>query len=148
MLKINRIFTHHNELKPLLQEANDRQQLQQLWYAVAPEFSKLSQVLALEHGTLIIGAYSGAVASKIRLLETGLIKRIGDFCQNSQKIKGLNLSAIKVKVQVKSRPPSKHKRIKSPSNRALNTLEACADQIENPALEAALRHFIDRQRDS
>ncbi|MGP1716215.1 MAG: DciA family protein [Methylophilus sp.] len=148
MLKINRIFNHHHELKPLLDEAFDRQQLQQLWSVVAPELSKLSQVLAVEDGILTIGAQSGAVASKIRLLETGLIRRIGDFCENSQKIKGLNLSAIKVKVQVKSRPPAKQKRIQSPSNQALNTLEACADKIENPALEAALRHFIDRQRDS
>jgi hypothetical protein len=51
-------------------------------------------------------------------------------------------------VQVKSRPIPKQKRIQSPSDQALNTLQACADQIENPALEAALRHFIDRQRDS
>jgi hypothetical protein len=148
MLKINRIFTNHHELKPLLEEANDRQQLQRLWSTVAPELSKLSQVLALEDGTLTIGAYSGAVASKIRLLETGLLRKIWDFCQNSQKNKGLNLSAIKVKVQVKSRPKPKQKRIQSPSDQALSTLEACADKIENPALEAALRHFIDRQRDS
>jgi hypothetical protein len=50
-------------------------------------------------------------------------------------------------VQVKSRPQSKHKRIKAPSNRALNTLETYANKVDNPALEAALRHFIDRQRD-
>jgi hypothetical protein len=148
MLKINRIFTHHHELKPLLKEANDRQQLHQIWSAVAPEFSKFSQVLALEQGTLTIGAYSGAVASKIRLLEAGLIQKIRDFCQNPQKINGLNLIAIKVKVQVKSGSQSKHKRIKSPSNQALQTLESCADQIKNPALEAALRHFIERQRRS
>jgi hypothetical protein len=148
MLKINRIFKHNQELKPLLDEAYDRQQLQQLWSAVAPELSKLSQVLAVEDGILTIAAHSGAVASKIRLLETGLMQRIRDFCQNSQKIKGLNLSAIKVKVQVKSQPKPRQKRIQSPSDQALNTLQTCADQIENPALEAALRHFIDRQRDS
>lgn len=147
MLKINRIFTNHHELKPLLEEANDRQRLQQLWCTVAPELSKLSQVLALEDGTLTIGAYSGAVASKIRLLETGLLQKIREFYQNSRKNKGLNLSAIKVKVQVKSRPKIKQKRIQSPSNQALNTLEACADKIDNPALETALRQFIDRQRD-
>lgn len=148
MLKINRIFNHHHDLKPLLQEANDRHQIQLLWSAAAPEFSTFSQVLALEQGILVIGAYSGAVASKIRLLEAGLIQKIRDFCQNSQKIKGLNLIAIKVKVQVKSRPQTRHKRIKSPSDRALHTLESCADQIKNPALETALRHFIKRQRRS
>ncbi|SDK81478.1 Protein of unknown function [Methylophilus rhizosphaerae] len=146
MLKIKQIFTRHHDLQPLLQEASDRQQLQQLWSAVAPEFSTLSQVLAAEHGILTIGAYSGAVASKIRLLEAGLLRKIQDFCQKSQQIKGLNLSAIKVKVQVKSRHQSRHKRIKSPSNQALNTLESCAGQINNPALEAALRHFIAHQR--
>lgn len=146
MLKINQIFTNHHDLKPLLNEVNHRQQLQQLWSAAAPELSKFSQVLAVENGTLTIGAQSGAVASKIRLLEAGLLRKLRDLCQNSQKINGLNLNAIKVKVQVKSGFQTRHKRIKSPSNRALATLETCADQIDNPALEAALRHFIDQQR--
>ena len=146
MLKIKQIFNRHHDLQPLLQEASDRQQLQQLWAAVAPEFSMFSQVLAVEHGLLTIGAYSGAVASKIRLMEAGLLQKIQDFCQKSQQIKGLNLNAIKVKVQVKSRQQSRHKRIKSPSNQALQTLESCAEHIDNPALQAALRHFIDHQR--
>lgn len=146
MFKVNQIFKHHRDLKPLLEEADDRQQLQQCWSAVAPEFSRLSHVLALHDGALTIAVQSGAVASRIRLMEAQLLRKIRDFCQNSQKIKGLNLNAIKVKVQVKSRPQSKHKRIKAPSNRALHTLEAYANTVNNPALEAALRHFIDHQR--
>ncbi len=146
MFKINQIFKHHHDLKPLLQEADDRQQLQQCWSAVAPEFSRFSHVLAFHDGALTIAVQSGAAASRIKLIETQLLQKIRDFCQNSRKIKGLNLSAIKVKVQVKSRPQSKHKRIKAPSNRALNTLETCANEVNNPALEAALRHFIDQQR--
>jgi len=146
MLKIKQIFTRHHDLQPLLQEADDRQQWQKLWFTVAPEFSTLSQVLAVEHGTLTVGAHSGAIASKIRLMEAGLLRKIQDFCQKSQQIKGLNLNAIKVKVQVKSRQQTRHKRIKSPSDRALNALESCAEQTSNPALEAALRHFIDHQR--
>lgn len=146
MFKVNQIFKHHHDLKPLLQEADDRQQLQQCWSAVAPEFSRLSHVLALYDGTLTIAVQSGAVASRIRLIEAQLLRNIRDFCQNSRKIKGLNLSAIKVKVQVKSRPQSKHKRIKPPSNRALNALETYANEVNNPALETALRHFIDHQR--
>ncbi|QDC43471.1 DUF721 domain-containing protein [Methylophilus medardicus] len=146
MFKINQIFKHHNDLKPLLQEADDRQHLQQCWSAVAPELAKLSHVLAHHDGALTIAVHSGAVASRIRLMEPQLLQKIRDFCQNSRKIKGLNLNAIKVKVQVKSRPPSKHKRIKAPSNQALNTLESYANEANNPALEAALRHFIDRQR--
>ena len=146
MFKINQIFKHHHDLKPLLQEADDRQQLQQCWSAVAPEFSRFSHVLALHDGALTIAVQSGAAASRIRLMETQLLQKIRDFCQNSRKIKGLNLNAIKVKVQVKSRPQSKHKRIKAPSDRALNTLEAYASEANNPALEAALRHFIDQQR--
>lgn len=147
MFKINQIFKHHQDLKPLLQEADDRQQLQTCWSAVAPEFSRLSHVLAFSDGALTIAVQSGAVASRIRLMETQLLRKIRDFCQNSRKIKGLNLNAIKVKVQVKSRQQSKHKRIKAPSDHALSTLETCANQVNNPALQAALRHFIDQQRD-
>lgn len=146
MFKINQIFKHHQALKPLLQEADDRQQLQQCWSAVAPEFSRLSHVLALQEGALTIAVQSGAVASRIRLMETQLLRKIQEFSQNSRKIKALNLNAIKVKVQVKSRPPSKTKRIKSPSKHALTALERCAKQIDNPALEAALLEFVDHQR--
>lgn len=146
MFKINQIFKHHQALKPLLQEADHRQQLQQCWTAVAPEFSRLSHVLALQEGALTIAVQSGAVASRIRLMETQLLRKIRDFCQNSQKIKGLNLNAIKVKVQVKSRPAPKTKRIQAPSSQALTALERCAKQIDNPALEAALMDFIDHQR--
>lgn len=146
MFKLNQIFKHHHDLKPLLQEADDRQQWQQCWAAVAPEFSRFSHVLALHDGTLTIAVQSGMVASRIKLLESQLLQRIRDFYQNSRKIKGLNLSAIKVKVQVKSRPQSRHKRIKAPSERALDTLEHYASEANNPALQAALRHFIDHQR--
>lgn len=146
MFKINQIFKHHQDLRPLIQEADARQWLQQCWSTVAPEFSRFSHVLGLHEGALTIAVQSGAAASRIRLMETQLLQRIRDFCQNSRKIKGLNLSAIKVKVQVKSRPPRKQKRIQAPSSRALRALEHCADQINNPALENALRHFIDHQR--
>lgn len=146
MFKINQIFKHHQDLKPLLQEADMRQLLQQCWATVAPEFSRYSHVLALHESVLTIAAHSGAAASRIRLVETQLLQKIQDFCQNSRKIKGLNLNAIKVKVQVKSRPQTKRKRIKSPSAQALRTLESYADEVNNPALENALRHFIQHQR--
>lgn len=146
MFKINQVFKHHHDLQPLLQEADERQHLQQCWSAVAPEFSRLSHVLALHDGALTIAVQSGAVASRIRLMEAKLLGKMRDFCQISQKIKGLNLNAIKIKVQVKSRPQSKHKRIQAPSSRALNTLENYANEANNPALEAALRHFINHHR--
>lgn len=66
MFKINQIFKHHQDLKPLLQEADDRQQLQQCWSAVAPEFSRFSHVLALHDGALTIAVQSGAAASRIK----------------------------------------------------------------------------------
>lgn len=146
MFKISQIFKNHHDLKSLLKETDNRQALQQYWSAIAPEFSKFSYVLAWDQETLTLAVASGAVASKIRLMEAQLLRRFQDFYQNSQKIKGLNLSAIKVKVQVKSRHQIRHKRIKAPSNRALGTLEACAEQVRNPALESALRQFIARQR--
>lgn len=146
MFKINQVFNRNNTLKPLLQEADHHQQLQQLWVLAAPEFCAYSQVLALNQGTLLIGANSGAVASRIRLTEASLIRKIQEFCQKSKKIKGLNLISIKVKVQVKSQPAEKRKRIKPPSSKALSTLEACADTVENPALQSALRNFIRHQR--
>lgn len=79
MFKINQIFKHHHNLKPLLQEADDRQQLQQCWSAVAPEFSRFSHVLALHDGTLTIAVQSGAAASRIKLMETQLLQKILEF---------------------------------------------------------------------
>lgn len=146
MFKINQVFNNHSGLKPLLQEAEHHQRLQQLWSLAAPEFSAHTQVIGLDHETLIVGAYSGAIANRIRLLCPSLLARAQEICQKSRQIKGLNLNAIKVKVQVKSPTPVKRKQIKPPSGKALNTLETCAEHIENPALQAALRQFIRHQR--
>lgn len=146
MFKINHIFRNHQALKPLLLEADSRERLQQLWQLTAPEYQHLSQVLALEHGQLILHVASGAVASRIKLLEATLVTKLHDFNRKTSKIKGLNLNAIKVKVQVKSQPKAKQKRIQAPSSHALSALANCADTIENDALKQALQRFIRHQR--
>lgn len=146
MFKINQVFHQHSGLKPLLHEAEQHQRLQQLWLLAAPEFAAHSQAQSLDEGTLVISAYSGAIANRIRLLSPTLLLKIQEISQKSRQIKGLNLNAIKVKVQVKSPPPVKRKQIRPPSRQALSTLEACAEHIENPALQAALRQFIRHQR--
>lgn len=146
MYKINHIFRNHQALKPLLQEADSREQLQKLWGLTAPEYQHLSQVLALEQGQLILNVSSGAVASRIKLLESSLLLKLHDLNRKTSKIKDLNLNAIKVKVQVKSSPKPKQKRIQAPSSNALSTLSSCADTIENDALKQALQRFIHHQR--
>lgn len=146
MHKINQIFKHHQQLTPLLAEADQRAWWQQCWLSVSPELARLSQVLAIENGVLVIAVSSGAVASRIKLLEQPLLQKLRERLQNSRKIKGLNLNAIKVKVQVKSMPVVRKKRIQAPSKQALSQLEQCAAQINNPALQQVLRQFIKHQR--
>jgi len=146
MHKINQIFKQHHTLNHLLTEADLRAWWQQCWATVSPELAKLSQVLAVQEGVLVIAAHSGAVASKIKLLEKPLLQKLREIQQNSRKIKGLNLNAIKVKVQVKSQPLPRKKRILAPSQQALTHLESCAAQVNNPALQQALRQFIKHQR--
>ncbi|HEY0906653.1 MAG TPA: DciA family protein [Methylophilus sp.] len=146
MFKLNQIFSNDAKLKTLLREANHLQQLQQLWAEIAPEFRAFSQVLSLDQGVLLVATPSAAAASRIKLLETTLLNRANTSEQKSRKIKGLNLNAIKVKVQVKSLPTVQHKRIQPPSSTALTALQTCADQLENPALQQALRNFIKHQR--
>lgn len=148
MHKINQIFKQHHSLNHLLAEADQRAWWQQCWSSVSPELSRLSQVLAIEDGILVIAASSGAVASRIKLLEKPLLEKLREMLQNSRKIKGLNLNAIKVKVQVKSQPAPRKKRIQAPSKQALTHLQTCAEQVNNPALQQALRQFIKHQRQS
>lgn len=146
MFKINQVFQQHDRLKPLLAEVENHVQWQQLWTAAAPEFSALSHVLTLSENTLMIAANSGMVANRIRLLEPELLRRMQQIIQKSRQIKGLNLIAIRVKVQVKNTPPVRRKRIQPLSHHAQQALQACAETIQNPALQHALTTLLKHQK--
>lgn len=145
MFKINQVFSQHSELKPLLVEAEARQQLQQLWARVVPEFALHTQVLAWSSNILTITAFSGVVANRIRLLESELLRRLHENNQKSKQIKGLNLSAIRVKVQVKNAPQVRQKRIPPLSAKALQSLQQYANVTENSALQASLHRLLTHQ---
>lgn len=146
MFKLNQVFHQHDTLKPLLQQADQRQQWQRLWAQIAPEFGAYSQALALNDNILTVSASSGMVANRIRLLESELLRRFQEIRQKSKQIKGLNLNAIKVKVQVKNSPPARQKRIQPLSSQALQSLQRCADHTSNTALQQALNSLVKHQR--
>lgn len=145
MFKLNEVFTTHDNLKPLLREAEFRSHIQQLWSNCVPEYAKYSHVISCKHGTLYIAAYSGALATRIKLQERALLTELQQLFQKSKQIKGLNLNAIKVKVQVKTTLAKPQKRIAPPSQYALSTLESCAKNIKNPDLQTVIRRFVRRQ---
>lgn len=148
MHKIHQLLQQHEKLRPLLSEANLRQQWQMLWEQTAPEFRNLSEALALSEGILTVTAYSGIIANRIKLQESELLQRLHAFTQKSNKIKGLNISAIKVKVQVKNISLKSKKRIRPLSNRALQALSECAEHTANMKLKHALRTLIKHQEQS
>lgn len=146
MFKINQVFHRHDTLKPLLAQADQRQQWQRLWSQLAPEFGAYSQALALSDNILTVAAFSGMVANRIRLMEPELLRRFQEIRQKSKQINHLNLNAIKVKVQVKNMPTPRQKRIQPLSDPALQALQRCADTTGNPALQQALQGLLKHQR--
>lgn len=148
MHKIHQVLQQHETLKPLLSQAHLRQQWQILWQQIAPEFRDISQALALSNGILTVAAYSGMIANRIKLQEAELLQRLYAFTQKTNKIKGLNINAIKVKVQVKNVPQKSKKRIQPLSNRAIQALSDCAEHTANMKLKSVLKTLIKHQAQS
>lgn len=139
MFKLNRIFKEQSQLKSLVRESEQLKVLQQAWSNAAPQFKQMSHVVTTEAGLLTIAAYSGMVASAIKLQQSALLNKINILLQSQANTKSYNFNAIVVKVQVKTKPIAKNKRIAPLSANATHYLEQFARTTSNPALQAALQ---------
>lgn len=130
MLKFS-AFNDYPFLKPLREHHAMSQAAQTIWQQVAPEnLGALSQAQEIVNQQLKLTTQHNAVAAKIKLLTPSILSAL--------KKQGYEVTAIQVKVQVKSSPPKKQKKLKKISPQAGKNLEALAQKLTGTPLGNAL----------
>lgn len=135
MRRINALFKRsskeNNELTSLLDQLESLSSTQKDWSAVIPAALKpYTRAGTLNHKRLTVFVESGAVAAKIKLLLPGLLIKL-------QK-QGLEITSIRVQMQIKSSPRQPVKTQRHISQTAAATLGELADKLSGTALGDAL----------
>lgn len=138
MQRINAFLRNNADLALISSKTQNLTACQKLWDAVAPETLKpYTQAGDINHKRMTVYASNGAVAAKVKLLLPSLLT-------NLQK-QGLEVTSIRVQVQVQSSPRKPPKTARELSTFAATELEKLAEQLEdNPALAASLKKLSAR----
>ncbi|MBA3696085.1 MAG: DUF721 domain-containing protein [Methylotenera sp.] len=112
---------------------------QKIWEAIAPDnLAKFSHASSIKNKQLTVFAANNSVAAKIKLfIPSLLIKLEKQDCQ---------VTAIRVKVQVKSTPTPKLVAIKKLSHNAAISLEEFVKKIPGTPLAEALSRLAKKSR--
>jgi len=119
------------ELDILRKRTQDTQVAQKIWEAIAPEnLALFSHASSIKKGIFTLIADNNAVAAKIKLFIPSLLIQL--------EKRECEVTAIRVKVQVKSTPAPKPKTIKKLSRHAALNLNEFAEKISGTDLGDAL----------
>ena len=137
MRRLNALFTNDAGLMALYDHADSLTVMQKVWAEVCPDSLKpLTRSGALNQGTLTVYTDHGAVGAKIKLLLPGLLAKL-------QK-RGIEVTAIRVQVQVKSEPRKKPKIQRKISAESASRLASLANELEGSELGEALARLSRR----
>ena len=130
MRKINSLFAANSQLEALAKNVQAHQYLQKLWQATAPQIlAQASFASSLTNGQLTVYADSAIVANKIKLTHASLLTQLENLQKNNLKFREYKVTAIVVKVQVKSRPKPVIKTPRILSGNAVNSLQILAQDL-------------------
>ena len=152
MRKINTLFTANSQLDTLTKNVHAHQHLQQFWQAAAPKIlAENSFVSGLNNGQLTVYADSAIVANKIKLTHASLLTQLENLQKNNPKFKECKVTAIVVKVQVKSSPKAIIKTPRTLSTNAVNILKILAQDLLDKnkgesLLAAKLKHLASKTK--
>jgi hypothetical protein len=119
------------ELNMLKARNQETQAAQKIWEAIAPDnLAQLSHASGIKNQQFTVIANNNAVAAKIKLFIPSLLIKL--------EKRECEVTAIRVKVQVKSTPPTKTKTIKKLSIHAASNLNQLAEKISGTTLGDAL----------
>ena len=119
------------ELSALSARSQQTQAAQKIWEAIAPDnLAKLSHAGNIQNQQLTVYADNSVVAAKIKLLSPSLLIQLQkQVCE---------VTAIRVKVQVKSTPQTKPKALRKLSPAAASSLKKLSSQLSGTMLGDAL----------
>jgi len=137
MRRIRALFKENNDLQSLISHAGDLTALQSNWAAVVPQpLREFTQAAGLKHRRITVFAENGAVAAKLKLLAPTLLKNL--------QIKGVEVTSIRVEVQVKSIARRSPKAPRHLSNQAANSLSGFAESLPDSPLRSALEKLAQK----
>lgn len=147
MQKVNALFKTNNndsQFNKLVAQADVHLTLQQFWEAIAPKnISQSSFAGNLNNGLLTIYAYNNSVAAKIRLSNASLLTQLQKLQKTDPLYKQCKVTAIKVKVQVKSQHKHASVEPRIVSRRAATTLRSLAKNLGDSSLADKLNKIAD-----
>ena len=148
MRKINALINgnSNDQFSNLAKQASAHLNLRQFWEAIAPKIlSDNSFAGSLNNGQLTIYAYNASVAAKIKLTSAMLLTQLQNLQKSDAFYRECKVTAITVKVQVKSQPKPIAKVPRKLSNRASNSLSNLAEQLGDSTLSDKIRKLAARQ---
>lgn len=138
MQRFNSLLAHPT-LSALNAHNQEAEFAHNIWQQIAPEnLASLSRGVQIKNQQLVISASNNAVAAKIKLFIPSLLIQL----QN----RGYEVTAIRLKVQVKSTPQTKPKTIKKLSNAASEHLNLLANKLSGTELGDALAKLAQKAK--
>ena len=145
MRKINNLLSDNSGLSAFNKSVQAHQHLQQFWLAAAPKIiTENSFASSLTDGQLIVLATSAIVANKIKLTHASLLTQLQNLQLSSQHFRECKVTAIVVKVQVKSRPKVIIKAPRQLSAHASNSLKQLANDLGDSTLANKLNSLASK----
>ncbi len=142
MQRLNAFLNNNADLANISRKTQNLTTCQTIWDAVAPEtLSPYTQAGEVNHKRLIVYASNGAVAAKVKLLLPSLLTKLQKH--------GLEVTSIRVQVQVQSSARKPQKPVRKLSNNAANELKKLADKLDkDSSLANTLNKLAARSTDS
>ncbi len=139
MRKINTLFSENSQLDAIAKNVQAHQLLQQLWQAAVPTIvSQNSTASSLNNGQLTVFADSAMVVNKIKLTQASLLTQLQNLQKHTPLFRECKVTAISVKVQVKSRPKLIIKTPRKLSAHAASSLKTLATDLGDSPLASKL----------
>ncbi len=125
------------ELMGLTAHTKETQAAQKIWLSIAPgNLGNLSHASGIKNQQLTVYASNNAVAAKIKLCIPSLLIQL--------EKQGCEVTAIRLKVQVKSSPQAQPKAIKKLSPQAAKELDGLAKKLNGTELGDALARLASK----
>ena len=138
MRRLKALFRDHAELHALADAAGKYTGLQNVWEGIVPEaLLPYTRAGSVKHRRLTVFADNGAVAAKLKLLSPNLLKNLHN--------KGLEVTSIRIEVQVQSKRRARPAAARELSNQAATSLAQFAEQLPDSPLRDALRRLAGRR---
>lgn len=134
MRRLDSLLKQSSDLKTLSAQAEHINELQRTWETVVPpSLKRHCRAGLINNQRLTVYATSGAVAAKLKLLASGLSLKL--------QSQGLEVTAIRVEVQVESKPRRDPKKARNLSEIAVESLASLAESLPDSPLRTALERL-------